>query len=163
MVPIDRPYSVTPLSRTRRRIRWYLEDFSNKPFAKSRAQGASQQLKHYGSSLWEQLAISAHFSPGTTITIDLSFLLTPEQREIDRLHWEVLENLSTPSWRIIVHRELRYDSSYTDTSKLPHPGKSVEIILGVVRIIVVSARSNVRADVTPRLTSLPILQTLGDL
>ncbi|KAJ5918291.1 hypothetical protein N7454_010666 [Penicillium verhagenii] len=135
-------------------IQWYLEDFAVKPFAKYRASAASAELRRYGNSLWQQLGIA----PGNKNpkTIDLKILLYRGSRDIDRIHWEVLETIQGLPFNVIVHRVIINDSFENELSISNSPS----IHAGIFRILIVSARSNTRPDVPYRLTSLPLLQTL---
>ncbi|KAJ5930486.1 hypothetical protein N7466_005979 [Penicillium verhagenii] len=135
-------------------IQWYLEDFAVKPFAKYRAAAASAELRRYGNSLWQQLGITT--GNKTPSTVNLKILLYRGSRDIDRIHWEVLETIQGLPFNIIVHRVIINDTFQHQLSASNSPS----IRDGIFRILIVSARSNTRPDVPYRLTSLPLLQTL---
>ncbi|KAH8703572.1 hypothetical protein BGW36DRAFT_443882 [Talaromyces proteolyticus] len=134
-------------------VRWYLEDFTLEPFAKYRARAAAAELRRYGILLWNQLDIGSSLDGYATVILHIN--LSQDQHELDRIHWEVLEHLDGSEHRVIVHRELR-------TPALdPLLPSSTQAIDGVFRILVVSARSDLKkGDVPPRLTSLPLVRTL---
>ncbi|KAJ5971323.1 uncharacterized protein N7479_001241 [Penicillium vulpinum] len=141
-------------------IQWYLEDFTDSPFANYRANAAVAELQNYTGSLWQQLQIDVAES-FTTLdsfsSITLSIILSKDHNEIDKLHWELLESCKSIPCPIIIHRVLLSDSSPTT---LPIP-QSVQVHEGILRILIVSARSKKKADLNPRLTTLPLVQTLA--
>jgi hypothetical protein len=141
-------------------VQWYLEDYAASPFTNYRASAAVSTLQNYRESLWQQLQINWAESTilSTPTSIDLSIIISKGQDDIDKLHWELLESFeATPCPSIIVHRVLQNDPLPTP---LPYP-RGIQIYESTLRILVVSARSNQKADLNPRLTSLPLVQTLG--
>lgn len=134
-------------------VRWYLEDFTLEPFAKYRARAAAAELRQYGKLLWNELDIGSSLDGYAAVILHIN--LSQDQNELDRIHWEVLEHLDGSEYRIIVHRELR--------TSAPDPllPSSIQAVDGLFRVLVVSAPTNSKkADVPPRLTSLPLVQTL---
>jgi hypothetical protein len=141
-------------------VQWYLEDYAASPFANYRASAAVSELQKYRESLWQQIQINSAESSTNlenSTTINLSIILSKGQDGIDKLHWELLEGFEAINYPIVVHRVLQSDSSPT---LLPSP-RSFPIDKSALRILVVSARSKTKADINPRLTSLPLVQTLG--
>jgi hypothetical protein len=134
-------------------VRWYLEDFTLEPFAKYRAGAAAAELREYGKLLWNQLDIASSLDGYAAVILHIN--LFQDQNELDRIHWEALEHLDGSEYKIIVHRELRTSAA---DPLLPSFTQAVD---GLFRILVVPARSNSKkGDVPPRLTSLPLVQTL---
>ncbi|OOQ88753.1 hypothetical protein PEBR_11286 [Penicillium brasilianum] len=146
------------LEAEERLVKWYIEDFVNTPFSKYRARAAAAVLRRYGKSLWQQLGIDTAGSladSGCPRTITLNIIMSDDQNSIDKIYWELLESLDTIACPIIIHRTLH--SHIPSTALRPLRTLSIDR----VRVLVVSARSQKRSDVDPRLTSLPLVQTLA--
>jgi hypothetical protein len=148
------------LEAEERLVKWYIEDYVNTPFSKYRARAAAAVLRRYGKSLWQQLGIgtagsSSSADSGCPRTITLNIILSDDQNSIDKIYWELLESLDTITCPIIIHRTLH---SHIPSTALCSPRTHS---IDRVRILVVSARSQKRSDVDPRLTSLPLVQTLA--
>lgn len=146
------------LEAEERLVKWYIEDFVNTPFSKYRARAAAAVLRRYGKSLWQQLGIDTAGSladSGCSRTITLNIIMFDDQNSIDKIYWELLESLDTIACPIIIYRTLH--SHISSTALRPLRTLSIDR----VRVLVVSARSQKRSDVDPRLTSLPLVQTLA--
>lgn len=140
-------------------VKWYIEDYVNSPFSRYRARAAATELRRYAKSLWQQLGIASVGSSADSDcprTITLNIILSNDKDSIDKIHWELLENLETTPCSVIIHRTLYGHTS--STGLCPPPTILIDRVL---RILVVSARSQKKSDVTPRLTSLPLVQTLA--
>lgn len=139
-------------------LRWYFEDFTNEPFAKARALEAETLLGNYRSSILTQLGLSKlqPRSDAEALDILLQITLTPERCGIDRINWEVLEQPTAGCPRIRVQRQLLSPHVADDKTSPRRQQKAF-------RILALTARSHSTADVTPRLTALPLIGTLSGI
>ncbi|KAK0648430.1 hypothetical protein B0T16DRAFT_455910 [Cercophora newfieldiana] len=140
-------------------FRWLLEEYANEPFSSPRLKTGRGLFASYRASLQEQLTPLLALVKDTAGPIALQILLSPKEPGIDSIHWEILEGddsddetpaLAWPS--VEVHRVLQVSAQTGHTEQTQSTGTR--------RILAVEARSYTEPDVQPRLTTLPLVQTI---
>jgi len=143
------------------KFRWLLEEYANEPFSSPRLKAGRQLFALYRASLEEQLEPLLEIIDDAAGPITLRILFSAKEAGIDRLHWEILDGGrdedGTPALELPpleVQRVLEVPSPRQPAiAQIPRPQ-------GPYRILAVEARSYTEPDVQPRLSTLPLVQTI---
>lgn len=140
---------------------WYLEQFANDPFAKTRASQITQDLRHYALVLVTAVEkhlvdlVLQHDSCPNYSAVQIGILGRGSESALQSVHWELLEDLDL--WASLSRYTRRLTIMRLASSEAAVDELSQVSSRGIINILLVSARPrNIQEDIPYRLVSRKI-------